>query len=294
MLSILIPTYNYNAFPLVVELHKQCMDCEIAFEILCLDDASIHYSLENQKINSLSNCQYLINAKNSGRTSTRNKLTNNATYDWLLFLDADVIPVHSNFIKNYISHINSKSKVIFGGYSYENTIPKFESRFRYKYGKNREEKSALQRNSTPYKYIFSGNFLILKKTFIETNFTEQGNYYGMDIYFSYQLFIKKIEVLHIENPIYHLGLETNEIFFEKSLKAVETKKQFLVNCPNIEKISPLIKKYKTIKKIGLLSIAIFGFKIFKPILNKLILNKNPNLFCFDIYRLGYLCSLQNE
>jgi len=292
MLSILIPTYNYNAFPLVAELHNQCMDCKIAFEILCLDDASRYYSTENQKINSLSNCQYLINTENLGRTSTRNKLTNNAAYEWLLFLDADVIPVHSNFIKNYISQTNSKYKAIFGGYSYQKNMPEFESKFRYKYGKSREEKSALQRNSTPYKYIFSGNFLILKKTFIETNFTEEGNYYGMDIFFSYQLYIKKIKILHIENPIYHLGLEANKIFFEKSLKAVESRKHFLINYPEIEKISPLIKKYKTIKQYHLLPAAILFFKILEPFLKRRILSKKPNLFCFDIYRLGYICTLK--
>ncbi|MEO7977146.1 glycosyltransferase [Flavobacterium sp.] len=292
MLSILIPVYNYNIFQLVVELHKQCMACEIEFEIVCLDDASTHYSTENQKINSFSNCQYLINTKNLGRTSTRNKLTNNATYDWLLFLDADVIPVSSNFIKNYITHINSKPKVIIGGYCYQNTLPEFEQNFRYKYGKNREEKSALERNSNPYKYIFSGNLLILKKKFIETSFTEEAKYYGMDIYFSYQLYIKKIEVLHIENPIYHLGLETNQIFFEKSLKAVESRKQFLINCPEIKKISPLIKKYKTIKQYHLLPTAILFFKIFEPYLKRRILSKKPNLFCFDIYRLGYICTLK--
>lgn len=294
MISILIPTYNYNAYPLVLELHKQCLECGIEFEILCQDDASVDFKNENQFINDLPNCHYYTSKKNLGRTSTRSTLANKAVYDWLLFLDADVIPVKSNFIKNYISYLNSKPKVVFGGYCYQNVIPEFESKFRHKYGKKREEKSASERNLTPYIFIFSGNFLIQKEIFLDTNFTGEGNYYGMDIYFSYQLFIKRIEVLHIENPIYHLGLETNQNFFEKSLKAVESRKQFLIDCAEIEKISPLIKKYKTIKQFGLLPIVVFGFKISKPILNKLILNKNPSLFCFDVYRLGYLCSIQTE
>ena len=52
MLSILIPTYNYNVFPLVLDLHKQCLECKIDFEILCQDDHSNQFSNENQKINS--------------------------------------------------------------------------------------------------------------------------------------------------------------------------------------------------------------------------------------------------
>ena len=195
------------------------------------------------------------------------------------------------FISIYNSFLNTKIEVFLGGYCYKEEH-KFEGYFRYKYGKEREEKSSFERNLNPYKFIFSGNLLIRKKTFLATNYSFQNAFYGMDIFFAYQLFINKIDVLHIENPIYHLGLETNEIFFEKSLKAVEIRKKILVNCEQIEKISPLIKYYKTLKKYRLLPIAIVCFSISKPILKKLILNKNPSLLSFDLYRLGYLCTLK--
>jgi glycosyltransferase involved in cell wall biosynthesis len=292
MISILIPVYNYNIYSLVTELHKQCLECKIEFEILCLDDSSTDNIHKNLTVRGLSNCHYLINDKNLGRTITRNRLAEKANFSWFLFLDADVIPVHSNFISNYITAIDPKHQVIIGGYCYQGINPKSEVVFRHKYGKEREEKTASERNQNPYKYIFSGNILIKKETFKATNYAFEDAFYGMDVYFSYQLFIKKIEILHIENPIYHLGLETNEIFFEKSLKAVESRKKFLIDCDQIEKISPLIKKYKIIKRYKLLPLAIHFFKISEPFLKKRILNKKPNLFCFDIYRLGYLCSIQ--
>jgi glycosyltransferase involved in cell wall biosynthesis len=292
MLSILIPTYNYKVYPLVAEIHKQCLDCGIEFEILCHDDASTCYLTENQKITNLSNCHFSTDVKNSGRTSSRNKLANKALFKWLLFLDADVIPVNSNFISNYISSVKSKHQAIVGGYRYQDIQPKSEIKFRYKYGKEREEKTALERNQDPYKYIFSGNILIQKEAFILTNYAFDDAFYGMDIYFMYQLYFNKIDVLHIENSIYHLGLETNETFFKKSLMAVESRKKFLIDCDCIEQISPLIKHYKVIKQYGLLPIAILFFKIAEPILKKRILNKNPSLFCFDIYRLGYICTLK--
>ena len=58
MLSILIPTYNYNVVPLVLDLHKQCLECEINFEILVFDDGSKLFTIENHKINSLKNCKH--------------------------------------------------------------------------------------------------------------------------------------------------------------------------------------------------------------------------------------------
>lgn len=291
MLSILIPVYNYKIYVLIHEIHKQCIVNNIDFEILCIDDDSANFKEENKTINDLPYCHYYLSDKNSGRTSTRNKLANKAIYDWLLFLDADVIPVNSNFISNYTSNLNSKFNVIFGGISYQD-INQINHEFRHKYGKKREEKSALKRNLKSYQYVTSGNFIIQKKTFFETNFEEDVNFYGMDVFFSYQLFIKKIKVLHIENPVYHLGLETDEVFFKKSLKAVESRKKFLVDSEQIEKISPLVSAYKILERYHLLQIVIFIFKILEPFLKKRILGKKPNLFCFDIYRLGYICTLK--
>lgn len=291
MLSILIPTYNYNVIPLVSELHKQCLECGINFEIIVIDDCSKLFLEENQKISNFENCYFEVLKKNIGRSAIRNLLAGKATSENLLFLDADTIPVNSNFIYSYNSALNNKIEVVLGGYCYKEE-PKYEGKFRYKYGKEREEKSAFERNLNPYKFIFSGNLLIQKKAFLATNYSFQNAFYGMDIFFAYQLFINQIKVVHIENPIYHLGLETNKIFFEKSLKAVESRKKFLVNCEQIEKISPLIKYYNTLKKYRLLSIATVCFSISKPILKKLILNKNPSLICFDLYRLGYLCTLK--
>ena len=38
MLSILIPTYNYDVTELVNTLHEQCLQAKLTFEILVLDD----------------------------------------------------------------------------------------------------------------------------------------------------------------------------------------------------------------------------------------------------------------
>jgi glycosyltransferase involved in cell wall biosynthesis len=67
MLSILIPVYNYSVYPLVSELQKQCLESNIQFEILCQDDASNLFKIENEKINSLENCNFSVNNLNVGR-----------------------------------------------------------------------------------------------------------------------------------------------------------------------------------------------------------------------------------
>ena len=104
MLSILIPIYNYNAYPLVLELHKQCLECKIEFEILCQDDASKSVlNSENEKINSLSCCSFTELKINIAHRQNRNSLANKAKFENLLFIDGDSIIIRNDYISNYIS-----------------------------------------------------------------------------------------------------------------------------------------------------------------------------------------------
>ena len=294
MLSILIPTYNYNIYPLVSEIQRQCLDLKIVFEIICFDDASKLFHHENNQINALPNCSYLILENNIGRTSIRNQLAKKAKFEWILFLDADVIPTAKNFISNYLDSINFEYEIIVGGIKYFDVKPKRSEVLRYKYGKSREEKSAFDRNLKPHSSIVSGNLFIKKDLFLATNYCENENIYGMDIFFAYQLFINKVPVLHIDNAVYHLGLENNEVFFKKSLEAVKSRKEIMVDLQGIEIINSLVKHYKFLVKYRLLRFYKILFKLFEPLFKRNILSKNPNLLCFDLYRLGYLCSLENH
>ena len=76
MLSILIPTFNYDITALVVEVHKQSKSCNIVFEILVFDDASTDLEVRknNASINTLENTSYTILKSNIGRSAIRNKL----------------------------------------------------------------------------------------------------------------------------------------------------------------------------------------------------------------------------
>jgi len=111
-LSILIPSYNYSIFDLVKTLHRQVERTLIKYEILCFDDASTILIPENEKINTLSNCSYIVLKQNIGRSSIRNLLASTAHCENLLFLDADTIPIHENFVENYITLIDQQEKVV--------------------------------------------------------------------------------------------------------------------------------------------------------------------------------------
>lgn len=292
MLSILIPVFNYNVLPLVETLYKQALESDIIFEIICLDDASTFFSIENQKINRFEKCSYAILEKNIGRSGIRNLLAHKAAYENLLFLDADTIPIHSNFISNYISQINDREKVIYGGILYEDSKPQQKETLRLVYGRRREALSTLERNKKPYISFLTLNFMIRKSTFSLVIFNENiPNLRHEDTLFSYNLMQNKIDIVHIENPVYHLGIENSKTFLRKSEEAVVGLKNLVDSDLIPPEYTKLSHYFQIINKYYLKGLVAFGFKIFKPFFLKQLLSKKPSLFLFDIYRLGYYCNI---
>lgn len=88
--------------------------------------------------------------------------------------------------------------------------------FDFQYGHKREEKSAQTRNKTPYQAFTSFNMLIPKKVFLAIKFDESITKYGHeDTLFGIMLEKEKKEILHINNPLYHKGIENNIIFYKR-------------------------------------------------------------------------------
>ena len=293
MLSILIPVYNYNVYPLVSELHKQCLESKIDFEIIVYNDGGTQFEYENLKIKEFACCNYISSSKNIGRTQARNTLSNSAKFQHLLFLDADVIPSTSFFIKNYLHYITeSNYDVLIGGCSYKIESLNENNHLRFHYGIKREQQSALTRNQKKYGYILSGNMLIKKNVFESVNYKDATKYYGMDIFLSYNLMINRNTVYHIDNSIYHLGLENDVVFFDKCLSSVKSRKETLLHMPRIEEINSLIKYYKILNKYKVIGFVKLFFLVLEPLLKKIILKNKPSLICLDLYRLGYMSTLK--
>ena len=294
MLSILIPTYNFNTLLLVKTLHRQALKSNISFEIVVLDDASSdpQSSIENRKINTLEHCSFQENKKNIGRTATRNILAHKAKFNWLLFLDADVIPLNQDFIETYAKELNNKYDVVCGGIVYEAKKPTYSQLLRWVYGRARESKSAEARNKKPYN-IISANLLITKEVFLKANNFES-NHYGLDIYFSYKIRELKAKVQHIENPTIHLGLESTTIFIEKSMRAIQT--TYTLEKENKIDLSSraLQIKYKQLKRTGTTKLFMFMCSGFEKTFIKNLKSKKPSLFFFDLYKLCFYCKLKKN
>lgn len=291
-LSILIPVYNYNIQPLVQSLLLQLKNVDCKWEILLSDDASDDgFRVQNLEfINSINNLHVkLFQQKiNIGNGPNRNYLIENATYDWLLFLDADVLAVEDNFLSNYIESMQSTAQDIIAGnisYDIQNPLPHL---LRWKYGKEKEQVSFNVRKKNPILNIRGANFAIKKALALKFNFPVLAENYGLiDTRFFLQF--NEGQICVIENPVYHLGIEDNSVFLQKTKKAV-VNALFLLNKGDKPSIQiSLISKYKRVRFLKGILAKIYS----KSHLNfeRNLLSNNPSVFIFQLYKLLYMSYL---
>lgn len=294
MLTILIPTYNYNVVSLVTSLSIQLTNTPFPFEILVLDDCSTNTELveANKTITQFANCFYIPQSVNKGRTATRQALAETAKYNWLLFMDADVLPKNEEFVKKFDLE-NQTADVVFGGIAYETKKPEKEKMLRWKYGKAREAKPVFERKKKPYLSIISQCFLIKKEVFLNAN-DYHDNVYGVDVLFCQNLEKMQAQVAHIDNPIVHLGLESSVAFIEKTKKGLESLYQFEKENKIPNDYRPIQKAYQTLYKNGALKLFMKIMKTFEKSVLKNLKSSKPSLFLFDLFRLNYFSSLQSK
>ena len=296
MLSILIPTYNYNITRLVADLHQQAMDASIDFEIIVMEDGSKLYVENNAKVNDFEFCSHVILTENIGRSVIRNRLADKAKYEHLLFMDCDADVFSSHFIYKYIPFCKEECVVI-GGTAYDPDVndPKFS--LRLKYGREREakvlENYIKNKNRIGETLNFATfNFLISKSIFNKVRFDENIRGYGHeDTLFGHQLHDLGCEFLHIDNPLIHKGLDDNETFIRKTEEA--TRNLYLLyktgRYPFLKDESKLLNAFVRIEKLKFARLFAFKFSIIKAILRKQLYSSSPSLLLYDLYKILFLC-----
>ncbi|NOR76295.1 MAG: glycosyltransferase [Draconibacterium sp.] len=298
MLSINIPVYNIEVEDLVLQIIEQSKKLEISYEIRVYDDCSKNeYKISNRIILGYSNVVYVELEKNLGRSAIRNKMGADSIYQYLLFIDADSTIVKDNYLEMFLNNTRL-NQVLCGGTTYQKEKPvQPEKLLRWFYGINREAVSAEIRNSKKGFIITSNNFLIEKKVFEKINFREEIKNYGHeDTLLGYDLFKNNIEIFHINNPVEHTGLEEARLFIEKTKVALESLHQITCNLLNGEKMFVeqvyFLNRYSQIKKyLPTIFLKLF-YKISRGLIDLNLVGKNPNLFLFDFYKLGFYSTLK--
>ena len=294
MLSICIPVYNFNVTELVKSLHDEAETLAIAYEIIIADDASNEdFRKENSLLSKLSNVRYMYSETNRGRTGNRNFLFQKAQYPYILFMDCDSKTSNRDYIKAFLPYC-VPGCICSGGRIYSRAKPKDNKHvLHWKVGRSRESKSAGVRSKKPNNSFMSFNFLIDRNIFKVVKFDERlQGYCNEDTLFGIELKKRGITIQHIDNPLYHIGLEGAEPFLSKIEQGLENYHKinrlydndpvFIESC-KILRVEQRIKKWRLVPCVKTL------FNVTKKWMYNNLTGKNPYLWVYDLYRLGYLC-----
>jgi hypothetical protein len=277
---------------LVKDLHAQLSYANVVFEIILGDDASTQ-QFNNEKLTDLPFVTYFSLPENIGRAKIRNLLVEKANYPFLLFMDCDAAVSSSLYINNYIVEIsrNTAPVCIIGGVAYRKHKPNPKYYLRWFYGKKRESTDADIRNQKPYKSFTSFNAVFSKSIFEQVKFDESFSTYGNeDTFFGNQLRNTKVPVVHINNSLFHDGLDTNEEYLTK----VETSIDNLISLLNANKLDAnfikenrLLSTFFKCNSLKLMMLLRICYKCYLSKIKRKILKK-PSIFWLDVYKLGYL------
>lgn len=300
MFSINIPVFNVEVARLVNQLIEQGEKLGVPYEIRIYDDGSEKDIKEkNRQLGSIIHVVYVELKENIGRAAIRNKMGFESKFDLLLFIDADSELVGDNYLKDYLTSY-SRGSVICGGTAYKKEKPVNRKKLlRWVYGIRREAAKATVRNNKKGFIITSNNFLIEKSVFQKIHFRKNLKKYGHeDTLLGYDLFQAGKEIIHIDNPVEHTGLEDSGIFLEKTRLALKNLRfitsELVKNEPGFINQVNFLSRYKKITRFLPPLILRICFRLFRHLMEKKLLGSKPTLIVFDLYKLFFYSTIKGR
>lgn len=288
MLSVLIPIYNFDVRDFARSLSAQAITSGHPIEIICLDDASdeaVHRL--NAEVAGYSHVHYKRLDRNHGRSAVRNLLAEMASYDNLVFLDCDGRCVSNEFLRRYQS-LTAKYDVVYGGRVYHPEPPDDQRLyFHWFYGSAREAALIESRLRSPYMSFMTNNFMIRKAVFEAIRLDESLEGYGHeDTLFAIELRKRGFNMMHIDNPVEHLGIEPAEVFLEKSKNAVKNL-AYLTRQGKVDDAVKLVRFYRYARRFGIVGIMSWFILQREERIITNLKGVAPSLLWFDLWKLAW-------
>jgi len=114
-----------------------------------------------------------------------------------------------------------------------------------------------------------------------------------DTLFGLHLSMNGHQITHIDNLLIHNGIENNREFMDKSLKAVENLYRLLSHEKYGSYITGIriVKWYRFCKKTGISLLLNRLYPWLKKPIEQNLVSRKPDLFLFDLYKLGHMLEL---
>lgn len=289
-ISVLIPTYNHVCVALVKGLAQQLEAVGGDYEIIVADDGSTDAATvaENQVINTLPHCRYIVREENVGRAAIRNFLVREAQQPYVLFIDSDMTLISDDFIRRYLD--SDCDTVIDGGVAIGGDPDTLKGNLRYRYEKAEEARhTAPERQKTPYQHLHTANLFVRRDLMLKHPFDERFRHYGYeDVLLGKSFREQRIPIAHIDNPLGFCTFETNADFVAKTEEGLRTLGQFRDDLRGYSRLLTLISN---IHIPAVLTVIRLWHRLFGQLERRNLCGNRPSITVFKLYRLGYfICS----
>lgn len=165
---------------------------------------------------------------------------------------------------------------------------------RWKYGKWREQKSAVERNKHPHAGFSTFNVMIERSVFSKIRFDEELKQYGHeDTLMGYQLKKAGIDILHIDNGLMHEGLESNRDFLNKTKLGIENLSMLYDKVTDKRSFSDtvvILRIYNKLKFFGLTRVLAAIFIRYRDQIEIRLDSSNISLLLFAFYKMSMFCT----
>lgn len=291
MLSILIPTYNFDCLPLIRELYDQCevmftVDHAFDYEIIIADDCSPRRDLVcalRDAVQSMGVRVKLLELSNNlGRARVRNLLLREACGTWVLLIDSDARTVHHDYVHRYWS-VRHCAEVVVGGILHPLNVERsYELRIVYERSFEKE-RSVAWRNKHPYAHFSVFNLMARKDVISKFCFDTRCDDYGYeDFFLGIALEEQGVKVYHIDNPLLHTGIDTSEVFLSKVEASVST----LSRLPKNLRCKTGLELYASrLRFFHLDAVYIKLLSCMQSVVRNQLLSKKPSILLLQLYKL---------
>ena len=270
-LSILIPFYRDNPSEVIETLTRIAGP---SVEVLTYDDGTGDKDLSRDVSAAIKSapCQATLFTahENRGRAYGRNHLFNAAKADWVLFLDADMMPMSDDFIAAYLKEIKAEtSDVLFGGFQVATTRGRQETEIHRVLSITSDCATASERQRLGPKNVASSNLCVRKTVLTAEPFDTGFKGWGWEDSEWAARVSAAYRLKHIDNPALHLGLETTDTLLKRFRTSGANYIRFTQRHPDLAASLPLYKWVTRLRKIP-------GHQLLRPFLKLMVkINQTP-------------------
>jgi glycosyltransferase involved in cell wall biosynthesis len=219
-LSVLTPFYKHDPSDLLRRLAPAPRDVEFVL----LDDGSASAELVSNVVMAAealnASVRIVIWQRNRGRAAGRNRLIEEARGEYVLFLDADLIPDEADFLHRWLAVIrNERPLAAFGGLSLSHAEQTPDTALHFNLFARSDCQPARMRARAAAQSTAASNLLVRRDFLLATPFDDAFTGWGFEDTDWALTAARHTRIHHFDNPVTHTGLDAIPTLLRKSAEA---------------------------------------------------------------------------